>query len=309
MRLNLFFSSDNNYAQHLGVAIASLLSNAQTSDELHLYVLDGGISELHKKKIKNLRKIQSFNIEYILQKNQSFEACPLAECTYLSKAAYYRLIIASLKPELERAVYIDVDTVILSSLRELWETDLEANYAGVVEDCGAMILKSDIPQRLGTNQYFNSGMLLLNLKKWRDDKIEERCFDFIKTQGHKICWVDQDVLNHVLSGKVNFVHPKWNLQTHAFTFGKFNFYDQKLIDEAKKNPAIIHYLEPNRPWKENCKLELKSEYLKYLAKYNYRSFLKILYFQKTWPLRCYLEAAQRRILNKVRRVIASPKIS
>jgi lipopolysaccharide biosynthesis glycosyltransferase len=284
-KIHIFFSSDEVYMQHLAVSIASILCTANKDDGFCFYILDGGISEKSKEKINKLKRIKSFEIEYILMNDEEFKNLPLmSNCGHVTLPTYYRFKLARLKPELDKILYMDCDIVVKKNLSELWNEDISEFFAGAVEDASFPKLRQDNKERLECDKYFNAGILLLNLQKWREFDIETKCFEFVEHEKEKILWNDQDVLNAIFKDKTKFLHPKWNLQTWALNGGSYEYSSKEECDEAIKNPAIIHYTTRFKPWDAKLKHQLQNEYFKYLnltewknyiIKYNFTKFLNI----------------------------------
>jgi len=280
-KINIFFSSDENYTQHLAVSIASILCNAGTEDELIFSILDGGISEKSKFKINKLKKIKNFEIEYIPINEDDFKNYPLnPRLKHITLPTYYRFKIASLKPNLEKAIYLDCDIVVKTSLKELWETDIANCAMGVIEDCASPKSRQEFFDRLGCDSYFNAGILLINIKKWNELNLENKCFELVGKEKEKLLWNDQDILNLLFQNNVKFLHPKWNFQTNCFRNGKFTLYSQEEINQALKKPSIIHYTNPVKPWSphniyffEKDYFLFKKEYFQYLKYTGWKNFI------------------------------------
>ena len=261
--MNIFFSSNNNYSQHLCVSIASILINSLPIENFNFYILDGGIKDKNKEKILNLKRIKNFNIEFIKIDDKLFKDCDItSECMHISKQTYYRYIIPKLKPQIKKCLYLDCDIVVNNSLNELWNIDLEDNYIAAVEDLS--LITNDDAKRLEINHYFNAGVLLINNELWIKDNITELLFQNTLKIKDKIRWVDQCVLNYTFKDKVLFLSPKYNLQHSAYKDTKYNIYSKDQIDFVKKFPIIIHYSGSDKPWSKKCIHSLWKQYYKYL---------------------------------------------
>lgn len=258
--INICFSSDNNYAQHLAVTLASVLAN--NDSELSVYVLDGGISEENKNKILELKQKYDFDISFITIDKSMFDRCPAGKKNHVTLATYYRLMLAEICPDVDKIIYLDVDMVIRSSLKELFNTDISEYYFAGVSDT----LEKVNAERLGLNTYCNAGVLLLNLKKWRDENITELLFDWIDKNNEKIVLHDQDILNSALQNKILKLDKFWNVQV---TKGKPSKELIKLLDESK----IIHYIGKHKPWHSDNKQIAKSEYFKYLKLTAWKNYI------------------------------------
>ncbi len=261
--MDICFSLDNNYAMQLGVCISSILKNIEikTDDRLNFYVLDAGISTLNKKKIETLKSIKDFNISYIKVDEERFKNCPFPQTEIhrnkiITIASYYRLVLPSLFPNLDKMLYLDVDTLVLNNLVSLYNTDIEGYYAAMAIDAEA----TSNALRINTKKYFNAGVLILNLKKLREDGMEQKFFDFIDENREKIVYHDQDVLNCVLKDKIKILNGMYNLQINKFSVNV----QGKFLD-ILPYINIMHYAGRIRPWDKGVVYPCFFEFFKYLA--------------------------------------------
>lgn len=261
--INICFSSDNNYIKHLTVAIASILKNANETDTLYFYILDGGISSENKNKILELTKIKSFNITYIEMDYSIFKKMPNYS-SYISMATYFRFMISTLLPNVNKIIYMDCDIVVCESLKELFEEDISKYAIAGIEDIGyyyhRRLLKREV-----YSFYINAGVILMNLDMWRKNNIENQLFNFVKNSKEKLVHNDQDILNMVLNTTSKALDLKWNVQDSFFRVCKNMEYHylKKSIIKAVKNPGIIHYTGVLKPW-NNPYIDGAELYFKYL---------------------------------------------
>lgn len=263
MKINICLSSDNKYAQHLGVTIASILKNAKKNDKLFFYILDGGISEENKSNLFALKKIKDFYIEYVVVNEEDFKKCPLMD-NHISIATYYRFMIPTFFPNLDKILYIDCDVIVEDSLSELYSENIDDYWMAGVEDLGYYYHRRKL-KRETESFYVNAGVLLINLKKWREDGIEQKLFDFAEKNKEILVHQDQDVLNMVLNQKVKPLEYKWNVQDSFYRPGDRNGHpNKKQIKKAMRKPAIIHFTGMTKPWNDFIFLPMAELYLKYL---------------------------------------------
>jgi lipopolysaccharide biosynthesis glycosyltransferase len=172
---------------------------------------------------------------------------------YFPRIIWYRILLPELRPGLDRVLYLDCDTLIMDSLLELWQTDLEQFYVAAVQNL--------IEPRFATRHhsmgippgqvYFNSGVLLLNLKLMREQGCVERIYEYAARYGSRSVWPDQDALNHVLGPKCHLLHPRWNCQNSFFFWPQArDVFGEKALAEATRAPAILHFEGPpeTKPW-------------------------------------------------------------
>lgn len=277
--MNVLFSSDNNYAQHLGVAMYSLLDKNREAKSISIFIVDNGIKEENKLKLKSV--VDGFtnaNICFI-----SFDIWKqklhLNLLWPISLSSYARLFMASMLPvNVEKVIYLDCDMIVCDSLAELWNTDMHGCVVAAVQD-----YQSDVPKlKIGlhpSDAYFNAGMLLVDLKAWRDQSCEEKCLKFIEDHEGNVFHHDQGVLNGVFRGTWYRLPIRYNLMTINFfvktnrlkVFCKDNSlesYSENEIIEAKSHPCILHFTPSltTRPWVKTCKHPLRYLYWDNLAK-------------------------------------------
>ena len=269
-KINICLSSDDKYTQHLAVTITSILKNRAENDEFSFIILDGNISSENKEKTKSLKSIHDFDIEFVKVDNNLFAKCPIQDWTHLSIVTYYRLVLPNIKPEWDRIIYLDCDIVVRQSLKELFNLDIGDNYLAAVKD----ISEQKHASRLGIEHYCNTGVMLINAKKWREDNITDKLFEWIDNNTEKIVLHDQDILNAALQERFLIIDGKWNTQFVA-----------RILKEKMKiweNAAIIHFIDKRKPWLWFNGDKLTREYRTFLKETPYKPFLKN-YYIKTVP--------------------------
>jgi len=253
-------ATNDNYAQHLAVMLTSLLKNNKTDNPIHIFILYGDLSDINIKKLD--RAIERFQatvtVTFLKVDVQLFEGFVLSTGgqKYISKEAYYRIIIPDLLGEdITKALYLDCDMIVRTDISELWETNIDKYDLAAVDE-SRVVTKLDRQIRMNRlslpseSYYFNSGLLLLNLKRWREKKISSELIQFIKANPDKLALLDQDALNAVLYNRWLRLDDKWNFTTAHST--------KLLLEKA----AIIHFTGPEKPW--NSESPFKIKYLRYL---------------------------------------------
>ncbi len=271
-QLNVLFSADDNYAQHLGAAMYSLLVTNKDFEKINIYIVDNEISKENKEKlfviVRDFSKAKLHLIDFSTWKKKLQLNMPWD----ISISRYARLYIADMLPiEIERVIYLDCDMIICDSLTALWNIDFKQNVIAAVQDAVSDEIKTSVGMH-ANQPYFNAGMLLIDLNIWRKQKVGDKCLKFIELKKGSVVHHDQGVLNGVLNNLWRKVDLKYNLMTIHFFFNlnqinKYyrnhsNFYLEKEIEQAKKEPTIIHYTPSftTRPWVDKCKHPLKDKY-------------------------------------------------
>lgn len=254
-------SSDDNYAAPLAVMFVSLLKNCDEPHRVRLFCLDGGISEATKTAMQNeICGAGGDGIDFI-----QFDAGKYAELPtvkHVTASAYYRISIPELFDESVRKVlYLDCDMVVKGDIADLWGLDIEGYHLGAVENLsGHTHRKLGIPR----HEYFNSGMLLINLDLWRRDRIADEVFRFKVENPDRMALNDQCALNGVLHRNWKRLPLKWNHQKALFHGKrKLGVLDPVEVREALLNPGIIHYVTDDKPWNRLRFHPLAGEYDRY----------------------------------------------
>lgn len=252
--MNIMCSCDANYIPCCGIMLTSLFEKNKDSS-INVFILsnvkDGDFSGFTKLADKYGQNIQVLNIEDSLVEN-----FPIKDTDHISRTAYCRLFAAEYLPkEVEKILYLDCDIIVNKSLIPLYETDISAYSAGVVIDCD--YYRKERNQELGIidpNIYFNSGVLLINLRYWRDNNVLSKCLFFKNSYPNSLNTHDQDILNAVLQGNVIYLPITYNFQTVFLLSGVRSNYDESLniniTNTTLEDIAIIHYCTPVKPW--NC---------------------------------------------------------
>lgn len=248
-KINICLACDDNYSKYAGVVIASILKNSQNDNDIAVYILDGGISEQRKNEILSLKNIKNCEINFIdIDKNlySEYENIPTFE--HISFATFYRLKLPSILPNIKRIIYLDCDMIVVSDLKELFETDINGCWIAGCEDIGA---KKMFTKYKG---YVNAGMLLLDLDKMRENKAEDKFIQYLKDENHYLKHADQDIINYSLKDHIYILDERWNVQSSNFTNRS----------SYTHNPKIIHFIAKRKPWDLKSLSYHKNIYFEYL---------------------------------------------
>lgn len=269
--INIVLSSDNNYAQHLAVTITSILKNTKSAHMVRFFVLDSGISETLKAQIQKGTDDLMGNVIFIPM-NTDLTSHGFVS-GHLSKAAYNRLFLDELLPQsVAKVIYLDVDLLVQDDIEKLWQVDLEGRTVGAVLDLGIISSKRMVKDKLNNlgfsiinDGYFNSGVLVIDLEKWREEKCGEKLMELINTNSFR--HHDQDALNKLFHSEWKVLPLRWNVIPPVYYLFLKIIKNKKLRDiavEAKKNPAIIHFAGRTKPWEFPLIEGYNDLYYKYL---------------------------------------------
>jgi lipopolysaccharide biosynthesis glycosyltransferase len=271
MPFNIVVSSDTQYLEHLAVALCSLFENNRDL-AFDVYVLNTNIDEGSWTKLLGLAKRYGQNLIDLKISDEELEG--LVTTYHLTLATYYRLFIPE-KLSLDKVLYLDADIVVNGSIKDLYNTDVSESYlAGVL--CPGFDRHKEL-EMAEDAKYFNAGVMVINLKRWRQERLKERVIEIAKRKPEAMVYSDQCGINAIVNGCWKQVHPKYNLQGAFVEIELASltglFAPDELIN-AIDHPVIIHYTGSSKPWQFHRKHHpYRRLYWKYLRKTPYNHLL------------------------------------
>jgi lipopolysaccharide biosynthesis glycosyltransferase len=257
--LSVICTADNTYAMPLAVVLYSVMANLKSKERVAFFVIDGGISKQNKHKIQKSLDIEKCQINWINVPRNKFKNLKID--SGISVSAYHRLLVDELLPsELHKVIYLDSDLVVIGDLGELWAKEIGDQYLLAVQDAGIGYVSGKTGlmnyRELGIDpdcKYFNSGVMVINLKKWRADSIGQKVLAYIQQNHQYIRLHDQDGLNAILAGHWGELDPRWNRTPQIFYYASWQ--DSPFLEADYKNmidnPYIIHFATTGRkPWNQ-----------------------------------------------------------
>lgn len=259
----IVYCCDNKYIDYLIVSIHSLISNFNFDGckKLNIFVLESDITLENKSKVESLSgeniHITFVSVNHFLQNFLPISNLKVSQ--HWSIALYYRLLIPVIFKEYSNILYLDTDTIVNSDISDLFDIDFATNKIAVVTDTVAPIFPfyPDRYEQIIKNglkvpdKYFNSGVILFNIK---NINIEEYLSALREVLEKPLEFYDQDALNIIFQNKALYLDMKYNLQI-CFLGWKSEMekldvnpqFKNQLLS-ASKNPKIIHFIGPWKPW-------------------------------------------------------------
>ena len=278
--MNIAYHSSDAYARILAVSVASLFENNQTCDEINVYIIERGITDENKIALESIAQKYGRNIIYIpmpdINEKEDLRLKKVKKKWIFD--SYCRLYLDDLLPDsIDKVLYLDSDVLIADSLQELWDTDLSNHVAAGVKDCISRKYYELLGLKDGAH-YCNSGVILINLKKWRDDHIGDQIRQFVHNRNGYVFFMEQTVMNGVIQDKWLILPVRYNVNTLMMMLSyreiqtlrrSEDFYNEDEVKEALEHPALIHmtsvFLVHNRTWIEGSNHPAKPLYEKYKA--------------------------------------------
>ena len=245
--IHILYCGDHGYVPMLGVSMTSVIwNNTDSKCVFHFLVDDVSQKDMAKlqKAYALYRNIEGIIIHKIPLQSEEMQVFRSVKSDY-HEAVNYRLLATKLLGDnIEKVLYLDGDVICRQSLKDLWQLDLGEALAAAAPDP----LEAGQVQRFGGTEYFNSGVLLIDLQRWRQEHILEQLLDYYRArQGQEVWFPDQDALNAVCRGRILRLDRRYNYNISC----NFNTPGRKPDIEA--DTCLMHFTGPiTKPWYVTC---------------------------------------------------------
>lgn len=264
--MNVVYYSSNFFSEMCGVAIQSLCERNTQEDEICVYIVEDHITDLNKERLKSITDNYGRQLVFIRMPSQE-EVYPDVKVNL--GRTYARMALGEILPEsVERVLSLDSDTLVMDSLHEMYNTEFQENeYVAGVYDCVGFAIQKKVLHVPDDLHYCNAGMFLIDLKKWRENKVGQKLLDAVLKNAdgkHIMYFLEQDLMNITFYGHLKVLNPRYNMITSVYYFDYDDvmrmkkpvvYYNRKTIEQAKKAPAIFHattcFYVGKRMWVEN----------------------------------------------------------
>lgn len=279
--MEIVYTINNKYSQHVAVSMASVIKNNRNL-KINFHIINTGISE------ENMNRLKSFQDKYVSinfyrLSSEVFQNFKI-NIPHITLETYLRFAIQDVLNQVDKALYLDADTVVNHSLIELWNTDIsDFPIAGVKDNWIQMMHHKESIGFKEDDLYINAGVLLLNLKWMRNrrqyniyKRVYEENKDIIKFQ-------DQDIINIAFKGNIKQLPGKYNFTYYDVISNNFDSFDEAII---------FHYTGDKKPWDFFFKTGNPAEYLYY--KYLSMTPWRFLNFKN------YIKKPKKIFINKIK---------
>lgn len=277
--LDIVIASDGNYLQLVSVCVVSLFETNR-DESFHIHLLSNGIGAKELKPLQTIigerkGKLSVYPIENLR------ERLTVDVPSTISVTSYARLFAGSILPEyLDKVLYIDCDTMFNGDIRKLFDMDLADNLVGgVLDPLISHTYKKEIKIPMD-EPYINAGVLIIPLKQWRSERMEQRFVDYLVANGGKVHHHDQGIINAVCMGRKKILAPQFNVMSNSLCYPwkelyKINtpFYNQEEYKKGISCPAIIHFTGAiyGRPWIVGCTHPYANIFLQFKIRTAYKN--------------------------------------
>lgn len=275
--IHVVFAADANYAPPLAVAMVSAARNCDPQRKLIFHVLQYGITGALRDRVEKsiaMARVPNARVDWLDAPVEKIDKFSLAH-RYTTALTFARLLLPEMMPpEVEKVIYLDCDLVVNGDLAKLWDTDIADKALGAVRDISGFVSEPDgvvnyaqlgIP---ADAPYFNAGVLVMNLAKWRDADIGAKVIAHLSKYQDIIRMADQEALNAVLWNDWRELAYGWNWQIlhRDYRSGKLD----PVWTPMETSKDIIHFTTGEKPWRPDCDYSEKAYYFRYLDQTDWR---------------------------------------
>lgn len=263
--IDLLVSLDQNYLPQLRVLLTSVYLN-DPGTPCRVYLLHSGIPAPVLEQLRQELARLDFTLHPIPVDDALFQDAPVMQ--QYPKEMYYRLLAGQLLPEeLDRVLYLDPDILVINSLQPLWQADMEGCLFAAAAHTGLTELANNVNRlRLGTEQnYYNSGVLLIDLARCRQEIVPEDIFAFVRAHGPELLLPDQDILNAMYADRILALDDViWNYDARNYRNYLMRSYGEADLPWVTAHTAILHFCGREKPWKPHYRRRFGVLYLHYM---------------------------------------------
>lgn len=257
------FAANDYFVPYMATMLQSIIENSSAEKNYDIFILTQDITVDNRKCLLEMVSeksnfcIRFINPAYLIEGYEFFMR------GHFSLETYYRLVLPELLPDYDKILYLDSDMVVNADVAELYNTDVTGYLLAACRDADTAGLyngfepkKKEYTDKVlklkNPYEYFQAGVLVMNLKEFRKQYDVKEILEFAASEEWQL--LDQDILNKLCEDKVKYVDMAWNVMVD---YGKIRINQiirlapqwlNKLYMEARKEPKIIHYAGPEKPW-------------------------------------------------------------
>ena len=266
MATSLLVTLDENYIEQMKVLMTSIYIN-NPGQIFNIYLIHSGISDEKLDALESDLSKFSYKFFPIKAEDGLFSSARVTD--RYPKEMYYRLLAGELLPEnLDKIIYIDPDILVINSLKEIWETDIRDFLFAAASHTGKTDMANNVNKiRLGTDtDYYNSGFLLINLKRAREEIVPEEIFAYADRNYKNLLLPDQDILNAMYGDKVLPLNDSiYNYDARNYSSYLLRSKGEEDLEWVMENTVVLHFCGRDKPWKKNHRTKFTALYRHYMS--------------------------------------------
>ncbi len=259
---HIAFCVDNHYFRAMGGTIGSIIDN-NPGQHFTFHVLAFEVSQEHQRRLKQLEQMYPVSTQLHIVDPASFsQFAHFLGHSHYSLSIFTRLLLPTVLQGLtDRVLYLDADILCVNKLDELVDMDISEEIAIVVPDAPVTLQRRVAALGLKHNEYFNGGVIFINVDKWLSENITAQAIETLLTNKGDMRFPDQDALNIVLNGRARYISPRWNYLYDLIHDLNVNKFAMRPVGKA----VFIHFAGAVKPWTEWSGHEARELFRKYLA--------------------------------------------
>lgn len=266
MRISLLVTLDQKYIPQFKVLLTSIFVN-HPRQGFDIYLLHSRIPKDILERLSRELTCYDFKLIPIRADENTFNTAKVTD--RYPKEMYYRLLAAQWLPvHLDKILYLDPDILVINPLYELWNTNIDNYLFAAASHTGKTEVANNVNKiRLGTNtNYYNSGVLLINLNLAREQIFSEDVFRFVEENSMELLLPDQDVLNALYGSKIlSIVDSKWNYDARNYSNYLLRSGGKENLAWVMENTVVLHFCGRDKPWKKNYRRRFGALYHHYMS--------------------------------------------
>ena len=273
--MNVMYASDDNYAWLMGISMISLFKNNKESKEINVFLFGDNLSIDNQNVLTSIADNYGRNFYHVDVAKISIPQVLMSE--RYPKSTFSRLFAYELLPkEVNKLIYLDCDTIVMGSLEDMFNMNVEGKAFLATKDCMGKAYK----RKIGLDDddtYINAGVMLMNMKRLREMPIAERIVSFVDKYTDAMTYADQEIVNGIFQGHFGILPVEYDMQTQFVQYSyeeicrirhPHRFYSKDEIEYGRQHPKIYHYttcMLDVRPWFANSKIINAWAFDKYMA--------------------------------------------
>jgi lipopolysaccharide biosynthesis glycosyltransferase len=275
--ISVVYGVDNRFAAPLAASIESALDSLGPGSHLDIHIIDGGLSNGNRSRLLRSFAGRPCRLRWLRPDESRLASLKVGGA--ITVATYYRLLIPDLVRACSKVIYLDADLIVRRDLEELWRVSLNGRHLLAVQDQGVRLISGPfglsnyrdlhIPEDA---KYFNAGVLVMDLSRWRKDDVAETILAYIKDHEDQIRFHDQDGLNAILWDRWGEIDPRWNQMPQILQVPRHEDspFDHATFVAVVTDPYIVHYASAETPWLYGCHHPASTEFFRYLDRTEFR---------------------------------------
>lgn len=259
---HIAFCVDDHYCRSMGATIASIIANSP-GVKFTFHVFAFKLSDDNRSRFKQLEAMYGLKTHiHIIDPDVFKPFAHISQFSYYSPTIFTRLLIPStLRGLCDKVLYLDADILCVGSMAELLSMEFGDSAAIVVPDADETTRRRCAALQLTSGKYFNSGVMYMHVENWTAQEITEKTIHAILENGKEYRFPDQDALNVVLEGKIQYIPRKWN-----FLYDLIHDLEKDKREMRDIGPTVfIHFAGAVKPWNDWCLHASRDLFVKYQA--------------------------------------------